>query len=79
MSRLSPISSRELIEILLKIGFKKIHQKGSHLRLIHGDGRKTTVPVHSGENIGRGLLRKILRDANLSRSQFQQLRNKNPK
>ena len=76
MPRLSPIRSRELVEILLKIGFEKIHQKGSHLRLIHRDGRKTTVPIHSGENVGRGLLRKILRDVNLSRSEFQTLRSK---
>ena len=30
------------------------------------DGRVTTVPVHSGETIGPGLLRSILRDVELS-------------
>ena len=34
--------------------------------LKHQDGRVTTVPVHSGETIGLGLLRSILRDVELS-------------
>jgi predicted RNA binding protein YcfA (HicA-like mRNA interferase family) len=33
----------------------------------------TTVPVHSGEIIGPGLLSKILRDAKLSRAEFEKL------
>ena len=47
-----------------------IRQKGSHARLRHPDGRVVTVPLHSGKDIGRGLLRKILRDAELSRDEF---------
>ena len=39
----------------------------------HVDGRVTTVPVHKGQDIGRGLLRKILRDAELTREEFIQL------
>ena len=34
----------------------------------HSDGR--VVPVHPGRDIGRGLLRKILRDAELTRDEF---------
>jgi len=40
----------------------------------HSDGRKTSVPIHSGEKVGIGLLRKILRDTNISRSEFDKLR-----
>lgn len=40
--------------------------RGSHLFLRHPDGRTTTVPIHSGETIGPGLLRAILRDVELS-------------
>ncbi len=36
------------------------------MRLCHPDGRIVTVPVHAGQDVGRGLLRKILRDAELS-------------
>jgi len=74
MPKLSPINSKELIKILEKQSFTQVHQKGSHVRMVHADGRKTTVPVHSGEKVGVGLLRKILRDSGISRSDFEKLR-----
>jgi len=40
------------------------------VRLRHPDGRVVTVPIHPGKEIGRGLLRKILRDAELSVDEF---------
>lgn len=74
MPKLSPVNSSKLIKILLKMGFVNIRQKGSQVRLEHPDGRKTSVPVHSGENVGVGLLRKILRDVNLTPEQFNRLK-----
>ena len=74
MPKLSPISGTKLIKILLKEEFVQIRQKGSHVRLEHPDGRKTSVPIHSGENVGIGLLRKILRDVNLTPDQFNKLK-----
>ena len=74
MPKLSPIRAKELIRILTKLGFVQVHQKGSHVRMKHSDGRSTTVPFHSGENVGVGLLRKILRDANISRGEFEKLK-----
>ncbi|KKQ67400.1 MAG: hypothetical protein US86_C0001G0327 [Candidatus Daviesbacteria bacterium GW2011_GWA2_38_24] len=71
MPKLSPINATKLIEILSKQGFVKIRQNGSHVRLEHPDGRQTSVPVHSGENVRVGLLRKILRDVNISRDEFE--------
>ena len=62
MSRLAPISARELQAVLSRLGFTLIRQKGSHAFWQHSDGRATIVPVHKGEDIGRGLLRQILRD-----------------
>ena len=61
MPKLSPISARKLVLILEKQGFEKVHQKGSHLRLEHSDGRKTTIPYHAREEIGPGLLLKIIK------------------
>ncbi|WP_246556121.1 type II toxin-antitoxin system HicA family toxin [Desulfonema magnum] len=58
--------SHEIISALQKAGFVPIRQKGSHVRLRHDDGRLVTVPSHSGKDIGRGLLRKILRDAEMN-------------
>lgn len=45
MSRLLPVNGRDVCKILEKLGFKKIHQVGSHVRYAHPDGRKTVVPV----------------------------------
>lgn len=74
MPKLSPIRAKVLIRILVTRGFFEVRQKGSHKRFVHPDGRKTTVPVHSGEAIGVGLLRKILRDVQLTPEEFNNLK-----
>lgn len=56
------LRGRELICILRHAGFEVIRIKGSHHFLRHPDGRATVVPVHAGEDIGTGLLGKILKD-----------------
>lgn len=66
MTRLPRLKGKELIRILEKIGFGVVRTRGSHVFLRHADGRVTTVPVHSGETIGPGLLRSILRDVEMS-------------
>ena len=66
MTRLPVVKSSELIRALERAGFTRVRQAGSHLRLARPDGRVVTVPVHQGQDIGRGLLRKILRDAELT-------------
>lgn len=75
MPKLPTVKAERLIAVLEKVGFEVIRQRGSHVRLKHSDGRVVTVPVHSGQNIGKGLLRKILRDAELSREEFIDLLN----
>jgi predicted RNA binding protein YcfA (HicA-like mRNA interferase family) len=74
MPKLSPISSKKLIKIITKLGFIKIRQRGSHARFSHADGRKITVPIHDGENIRKGLLRKIINDLQISVKDFQKMR-----
>ena len=66
MTKLPLLKGQDLIAILKKHGFEVIRQRGSHVRMKHPDGRVTTVPIHKGQNIGRGLLRKIMRDTELS-------------
>jgi predicted RNA binding protein YcfA (HicA-like mRNA interferase family) len=39
----------------------------------HEDGRRTVVPVHSGETIGPGLLHKILEDVEMDLDDFKGL------
>lgn len=70
MTKLPILEGKEIIKALAKIGYRQVRQKGSHIRL-QGVGRKSvTVPDHT---VGRGLLRKILRDANLSLDDFSEL------
>ena len=71
--RLRPLPSRKVIKVLEKVGFQRERQKGSQVILKHPDGRVTVVPVHKGEDIGKGLLRKIIKDARLSREEFLKL------
>tara|TARA_Y100000310_G_scaffold344266_1_gene456092 strand:- start:131 stop:352 length:222 start_codon:yes stop_codon:yes gene_type:complete len=68
--KLPLLSSKELIRVLKKLGFSPIRQKGSHLFMKHSDGRVTVVPVHSGKDIGRGLLKKILNEIDVDREEF---------
>ena len=60
------LSGKELIRVLGKQGFVVVRVKGSHHFLKSGDGRATVVPVHRGEILGPGLLRKILKDTELT-------------
>jgi predicted RNA binding protein YcfA (HicA-like mRNA interferase family) len=62
MMLLPVIRGKELVAFLESLGFSVIRQKGSHVRMKSGDGRYTTIPIHSGEDIPTGLLRKIIRE-----------------
>ena len=73
MPKLARISGKELCKILERIGFEMIRGKGSHLRLKHPDGRRTVIPIHGNEKIGKGLLKEILNQAKLSREEFEKL------
>ncbi len=76
MSKLLPVSGREMCKILEIIGFQKIHQVGSHVRYVHPDGRKTVVPVHGNEEFGIGLIKEILRQTRISREIYEEFRKK---
>jgi predicted RNA binding protein YcfA (HicA-like mRNA interferase family) len=64
-------SGKRLVRALEQLGFEVVRTKGSHFFLRHADGRRTVVPVHRGETIGRGLLAKILRDCDLSQADLR--------
>ncbi|MGA2122144.1 MAG: type II toxin-antitoxin system HicA family toxin [Methanoregula sp.] len=56
------MSGKELVAFLEHIGFSTIRQRGSYVRMKSDDGRYTTIPVHAGEDLPKGLIRKIIRD-----------------
>ncbi|MEM2999812.1 MAG: type II toxin-antitoxin system HicA family toxin [Candidatus Bathyarchaeia archaeon] len=70
---LKPQPAKKVIKALSKIGFKIVRKHGSHVVLKHSDGRITVVPVHAGEEIGSGLLSKIIKDTGLSKEEFLKL------
>lgn len=76
MTKLPVLKGAEIIKLLQAIGFEVIRQRGSHVYLRHSDGRRTVVPVHKGKDIDRGLLRKIIRDVELSYQEFMGLTQK---
>jgi len=65
MPRRPRLTGKQLIGILANHGFATVRVRGSHQVLKHPDGRQTVVPVHSGEIIGPGLLRKIMNQTEL--------------
>lgn len=73
MSKLPSLTGCQVITALGKAGFNVARIRGSHHILVHSDGRRTVVPVHSGETIGTGLLSQILSDCQISREEFKQL------
>ncbi len=72
--KLSPIKPEQLVKILEKLGFARIRQTGSHAIYRHPDGRWTTIPMHRGRDISVGLLRKILKDIDISVEEFNKMR-----
>ena len=49
-------------------------ENGSHVRFKHTEGRRTVVPVHGNEDLGKGLLRHILKQIKLSKEEYDKLR-----
>jgi len=70
MSKLPIIKAKTLIRILKKLGFFKFHQVGSHAQFKHPDGRRVTIPIHPGQDIGKKTLKGILNDLDLAIEEF---------
>ncbi len=74
MAKLPRLSAQELSKILKKLGFEFIRQEGSHMFFRHKDGRTTIIPNHPGEDIGKGLLNKIIKkDLQILREEFEKM------
>lgn len=71
MSKLPLISGKRAVDAFCKVGYKINRQKGSHIRLTGLHKKPLTVPNH--RVLGRGLLRKLLRDSEISVNDFLEL------
>ena len=66
MTALSPVSHRELVKRLRKIGFTGPFAGGKHLFMIKGE-RRLTIPNPHRQEIGAALLSRILKQAGIDR------------
>ena len=73
MSKIPSVDAKTLEKVLLKIGFKKIRQKGSHVFYRHSDGRYTTLPFHLSKDVPRILVRVVLKEIGLSVDDFNEI------
>jgi predicted RNA binding protein YcfA (HicA-like mRNA interferase family) len=73
VSTLPHVSGRKVVKALLKIGYEKDRQKGSHIvmRQIRYPHRRIVVPDH--KEIAKGTLRTIIRHVGLTLEEFAKL------
>jgi predicted RNA binding protein YcfA (HicA-like mRNA interferase family) len=69
--RLPAVTARDVVAALKRAGFRELHQKGSDLYFWHQSKKLLTgVPMHPGD-LGRGLVKKIIKQAGLSEEEFR--------
>ncbi len=73
MSYLPQVSGSEIVNALGKIGYEFDPQRGSHIVLRNAEPphRRLTVPDH--DEVAKGTLRSIIRQAGLSMDEFKAL------
>jgi len=69
-ARLSPVSRRELIARLRKLGFEGPYAGGKHHLMVRGTRRLVLPNVH-GHDIGSDLLSRVLRHAGITREEWR--------
>jgi predicted RNA binding protein YcfA (HicA-like mRNA interferase family) len=61
------VSGRQTIKTLTRLGFEQVSQRGSHVKMRSGS-LTVIIPLH--DELARGTLRSILRQANLTNEEF---------
>ena len=72
MKRAPRVTAREVEKALIKAGFQLSHTKGSH-RSYTKQGKRVIVPFHGHRIIPPGTLRSVLKQAELSLEEFEQM------
>ncbi|MBI5466520.1 MAG: type II toxin-antitoxin system HicA family toxin [Candidatus Kerfeldbacteria bacterium] len=71
MPALPILSGARVVRVLGRLGYQVVRQRSSHLRLACEGRKSVTVPDY--QVISRGLLRKILRDAEVTALELRKL------
>ncbi len=61
--KLPLFSGKQVLAALVRMGFVEIHRKGSHVKMLHADGRKIVFPYH--DEVDRYTLKGALTDAEI--------------
>lgn len=65
-------SAKSVLKALKNAGFVKVSQKGSHIKLRGlSEGKILTVIVPNHKTIARGTFSSILRQANITKAEFE--------
>ena len=67
--KLPALKPEKVIKILKTFGFEVKRQTGSHVRLIHPDGKAKTVAIHN-RDMAKGTLKAILKQSQLTLEEF---------
>ena len=73
MAKIPQVSGKQAIKAFQKIGYEITRQKGSHIRLHYFSSEKNPLTVPAHKRIGKGLIRKLLRDSEISVEEFIKL------
>lgn len=70
------MNAHEVIRTLERLGFQVRRQVGSHVRMVHKDrpGFGVTVGVHAGRDISEANIASIIRQAGISKQEFEKAR-----
>jgi predicted RNA binding protein YcfA (HicA-like mRNA interferase family) len=72
--QLPVVSGRQVIKVLERVGYRVVRQRGSHIRLRdESDASHLPVTVPDHRTVKPGLLRQILRDADLTVDELKEL------
>jgi len=67
------VSGLDCIKALEKVGYQAVRQKGNHIRLKDINEKKSPITIPAHKELRPGLLKKVLRDAELTVEEFKQL------
>ena len=71
--RLPRVTASEIIKVLEKSGFTLVRQSGSHKIYRNNHGLRATVPYHAGKILHPKVLKSIMREAELSLEQLNEM------
>ncbi len=66
--KLPLLSGRQVLSTLKRLGFAEVHQKGSHIKMKHSDGRIIVFPYQ--DEVDRYTLKGALKDAEITIEEF---------